>query len=126
MFRSVKRRWTLFGALVGCGATLTIIAVFAVGAGAGSAASLVAPQNTAPPTLTGTPQQGQTLTGNQGTWSDNPTSYNDFWVRCDKNGGSCANISGATAKTYLLKGVDVGTTVRFKVKATNADGSSSD
>ena len=124
MSRFVTRRWSFLGALLGTCATVVLVVVFA---GPGVAASLVAPQNTAPPTLSGTPQQGQTLVGNEGTWSGNPTSFSDFWMRCDKNGGSCANISGATDKKgYLLKSVDVGNTIRFKVKATNADGSASD
>jgi hypothetical protein len=83
-----------------------------------------APQNTSPPTISGTPQQGKTLVGDRGTWSGNPTDYNDFWVRCDKTGGSCANISGANNKAgYLLKAVDVGNTIRFEVQAKNANGS---
>jgi hypothetical protein len=83
-----------------------------------------APTNTSPPTITGTPQQGKTLVGDRGTWSGNPTDYNDFWVRCDKTGNSCSNISGANNKAgYLLKLVDVGNTIRFKVQATNANGS---
>ena len=87
-------------------------------------AATSAPKNTSPPTITGTPQEGQTLVGDRGTWRGNPTDYNDFWVRCDKNGGSCSNISGANDRNgYLLKTVDVGNTIRFKVQAKNADGS---
>jgi hypothetical protein len=124
MSRSVKKRWTLFGALTGSGAALALVVTFGVGAGAGSAASTAAPQNTSPPTINGTPKEGQKLVGHRGQWSGNPTDYNDYWVRCDKDGGSCANISGATDRNgYLLKSVDVGNTIRFKVRATNADGS---
>ena len=61
-------------------------------------ASASAPKNTSSPTITGTPQEGKTLVGHRGTWSGNVTDYNDFWVRCDKNGDSCSNISGATDK----------------------------
>ena len=89
-----------------------------------AAAATPLPQNTSPPTIKGTPQEGQTLKGNQGTWSGKPSDYNDFRVRCDKTGGSCANISGANNKNgYVLKLVDVGNTIRFKVQATNAAGS---
>ena len=87
-------------------------------------ASASAPKNTTSPTITGTPQEGKTLVGHRGTWSGNVTDYNDFWVRCDKNGDNCSNISGATDKNgYLLKSVDVGNTIRFKVQATNKNGS---
>ena len=90
---------------------------------AGAAASSAAPTNTDPPTITGTPQEGQTLVGHRGQWNGNPTDYNDYWVRCNKNGGSCANISGATNRNgYQLSNVDVGNTIRFKVRAQNADG----
>ena len=90
----------------------------------GAAASSAAPTNTDPPTITGTPQEGQTLVGHRGQWSGNPTDYNDYWVRCNKNGGSCSNISGATNRNaFVLTNVDVGKTIRFKVRAQNADGS---
>jgi hypothetical protein len=124
MSRSVKKRWTLVGVLGGTGAALAL--VISLGVGAGAAAVAVAPQNTTPPTLTGTPQQGQKLVGHRGEWSGSPTDYNDFWVRCDTDGGSCANISGAHDRAgYVLKSVDVGNTIRFKVQAKNADGSTS-
>jgi hypothetical protein len=123
MTRSGRKGWTLFGALTGL---LIALVVLGAGAGVGAAASKAAPQNTSPPTLSGTPQQGQTLVGARGQWSESPTDYNDFWMRCDKDGGSCANISGATNKNgYVLKNVDVGNTIRFKVQAKNADGSTS-
>jgi hypothetical protein len=124
MSRSVKKHGVLFGAALGVGTTLALVIGLGVIAGAGVAASAAAPKNTSPPTITGTPQEGHTLVGNRGTWSGNPTDYNDFWMRCDKDGGSCSDISGANSKGgYLLKAVDVGNTIRFKVQAKNADGS---
>jgi hypothetical protein len=124
MSGSVKKRGALFGAVVGVVATLALVVALGVFAGAGGAASAAAPKNTSSPTITGTPQQGHTLVGDRGSWSGNPTDYNDFWVRCGKNGGSCSDISGANDKSgYLLKLVDVGNTIRFKVEAKNAGGS---
>jgi hypothetical protein len=124
MSRSVKKRGALFGAALGIGTTLALVIGLGVFAGVGGAASAAAPKNTSPPTITGTPQQGDTLVGDRGAWNGKPTDYNDFWVRCDETGGSCSDISGANNKAgYLLKLVDVGNTIRFKVQAKNADGS---
>jgi hypothetical protein len=124
MSRSGKKRTALVGAVVGSGATFALAIGLAIGVGPGAAAGAAAPSNTSPPTITGTPQEGHTLVGHRGKWSGSPTDYNDFWVRCDKDGASCANISGAHDRNgYLLKKVDVGNTIRFKVQATNADGS---
>jgi hypothetical protein len=124
MFVSLKRRWKLVGALAGVVATVVLVVSLAVGAGAVAAATAAAPQNTSPPTITGAAKEGQKLVGHRGQWTGNPTDYNDFWVRCDQDGGSCANISGANDRNgYLLRGVDVGNTIRFKVQAKNADGS---
>jgi hypothetical protein len=37
------------------------------------------PVNSSPPTISGTPQVGQTLTSTTGTWTNNPTSYARQW-----------------------------------------------
>ncbi len=124
MSSSVKKRGALFGAALGVGATLALVVGLGIFAGVGGAVNAAAPKNTSPPTITGTPQEGQSLVGHRGTWNGNPTDYNDFWMRCDKDGGSCANITGANDKNgYLLKAVDVGNSIRFKVQAKNQDGS---
>jgi len=124
MSRSTKKRGVLLGATLGIGATLSVVLGLGLMAAAGTAASTVAPVNTSPPTIKGTAQAGKTLAGDRGEWSKPVTDYNDFWMRCDADGGSCSNISGATdRKAYLLKPVDVGNTIRFKVQAKNGDGS---
>ena len=122
MSRSIKKRWTLFGALIGMGTTLALVIGLGVFAGAGAAASSAKPRNTAPPQITGTPQEDSTLSGDRGDWTNNPSDYDYFWMRCDKNGGSCSNISGANGVRYTLKSNDVGNTLRFRVIAKNADG----
>ena len=85
-----------------------------------------APASSSPPTISGTPQQGQTLTANHGSWSGaQPQTYTYQWRRCDSVGGACGDIAGATGSTYLLKDVDVGRTLRVRVTAHNSAGSRS-
>ena len=80
------------------------------------------PANTAPPTVSGSPQEGQTLTGHRGEWANGPRDFDYRWLRCDRTGGTCAAIVGATATTYRLTHADVGATVRFRVTAKNENG----
>jgi hypothetical protein len=104
-------------------AFLTALAVsVAVGTAAPKKAA-VAPNNTAPPTITGTAKVGSTLTVHNGTFSGSqPLTYTYQWTRCDSDGGSCAAISGATDDTYVLKAVDEKNTLRVEVTAKNTDG----
>ena len=89
----------------------------------GPGAPPAAPANTAPPVISGTAQQGQTLTASKGTWTNSPSSYGYQWQDCTSR--SCTNISGATSSTYTLQASDVGDTIDVVVTATNAGGSSS-
>src|SRR2546428_303002 len=88
-----------------------------------SSASAAAPVNTSPPTITGTLQQGKTLTAGNGIWTNSPTSFTYQWQRCTAAGLNCVDIDGADGKTYGVRTVDVGSTLRAKVKATNLAGS---
>jgi hypothetical protein len=84
-----------------------------------------APKNTAPPTISGTTQEGATLTVNPGSWTGSPTSYSYLWERCVGTGGGCSTIAGATATTYVLTSADVAHTVRVQVTARNSRGAGS-
>ena len=93
--------------------------------GIGSAAAApTPPQNTVLPAVSGSTRQGETLTADPGTWSGTqPITFAFQWRRCDSNGSNCANIIGATSKTYTLASVDVGNTLRVRVRASNTAGS---
>jgi hypothetical protein len=88
-------------------------------------ASAAVPQNTTAPSISGTAKEGSTLTAAEGTWSNTPTSFAYQWQRCANDGTACGDITGATAKTYVLVTGDVGHTVRVVVTAANADGKAS-
>jgi hypothetical protein len=99
---------------------LALIGLVGVGS-AGAAAT--APKNTSLPTISGTAQQGKTLTADPGNWTGTqPITFSYQWRRCDSSGGSCANIIGATTKTHAVTSVDTGNTLRVHVRATNSAG----
>ena len=82
------------------------------------------PQNTAPPTVSGTPTEGQSLVAANGTWAGAaPITFTYVWQRCDTTGAACAAITGATANNYVLASADVGKTIRLAVTAKNTLGS---
>ena len=83
-----------------------------------AAAAPAAPANTAVPAVSGTAQQGDTLTTSNGSWSGSPTSYAYAWEDCNSSGGSCVRISGETSSSYTLQASDVGSTIRSVVTAT--------
>jgi hypothetical protein len=81
------------------------------------------PAMIAAPTVAGTAQVGQQLSGSTGRWSGTPTiTYAYRWLRCDQL-ALCTPIAGATAPTYTPGGDDVGMGLRVEVTATNGAGS---
>jgi hypothetical protein len=109
---------------------LLVVALTAI-AGTGLAAPTAAqanyaPTNSAAPTISGTPQVGQTLTANNGTWNSSTTpTFAYQWQRCDTAGNNCAAIAGATKQTYTVQSADANSTLRVVVTATNSSGSGS-
>jgi hypothetical protein len=87
-------------------------------------AALAKPASTAPPTVAGSATLGQTVHATSGSWAGaQPITYAYQWRRCDRGGGSCSSIGGATTSSYALKTNDVGTTLRIQVTASNRNGS---
>src|SRR5262249_26984209 len=84
------------------------------------------PANTAPPMIGGTAQAGQTLTGESGSWTNEPTSFAYQWQRCDAAGSNCSPVTGGAGQTqtYVLGPADVGFTSRVTAPASNAGGPS--
>src|SRR3954468_1955334 len=102
---------------------LAVLAVAgAVAAVLAVAASAAAPQSTSSPTLEGKFQVGETLTTDNGSWSNSPTSFDYQWQRCNSSGSGGVNIAGASARTYKLVDADVDHTVKVLVTAANVDG----
>jgi hypothetical protein len=91
--------------------------------GPGSVPAPQPPVNTGAPVVSGTTQQGKTLTISNGTWNNSPTSYSYKWQDCDSAGNNCVNIANAAAQTYTLTSADVNHTVRSIVTAMNTGGS---
>jgi hypothetical protein len=77
-----------------------------------------APANTAAPSLSGTPHQGQALTVTNGTWTNTPSSWSYQWTL------DGTPIPGATMSSYTPTATDVSHTLACKVWASNASGTS--
>src|SRR5215472_8923272 len=105
-----RRRWP--AALLLALAALAIGAVFGSFRESSAAIAATPPTNQTAPAISGTAQEGQTLTSSTGTWTgDNPITFTYQWARCDASGKNCSNISGATNNTYLVAHADVGSTL---------------
>jgi hypothetical protein len=122
---------TYTAAAADVGSTLVVVVAASNSVGSNSASSAPSPvvqaappTNTAPPTISGTPQAGQTLTANPGSWSGTaPISYAYQWSRCDTTGIDCIDISGANGQTYSASTADVGAAIVVRVTASNVNGS---
>lgn len=116
-------------ALGGAGIVAALVAALTLFAGSGlaqgsAAEANYAPVNTAPATITGTAQVGQTLTATPGSWTSDVTpTYTYAWQLCDAAGNNCVAITSATTTTYVVQSTDLSKTIRVVVTATNPSGS---
>ena len=113
-------RTASLAAAVGVIASVALAAL--VVAAATKASPQLAPVNLDPPTVTGTAREGELLTAHNGTWENSPTDYSYRWLRCNATGFSCLLLA-ADGQTLRLHDIDVGHTLRVRVTAMNADGS---
>jgi hypothetical protein len=85
---------------------------------------MLPPGVSAPPTIGGMPQEGQSLTATDGVWTGSePITYVRRWQRCDALGSVCVDIEGAAGAVYAIAPADVGSTLRVAITGTNAVGS---
>jgi hypothetical protein len=85
----------------------------------------VIPASVTRPSITGaTLVVGSTLTAQEGTWTNDPTSYTYQWQRDAAGNGTFVNIAAATGKNYVLAAGDLNNAVRVQVTAINGAGSS--
>ena len=71
------------------------------------------------PAISGKAQVGETLTADPGKSAEGPSSFTFQWQSCDKNGGNCKDISGATGTPYGVRAADKDNTLRVEVTAKN-------
>ena len=83
------------------------------------------PVSTGKPAISGTARVGEELTASNGTWTGGVTSFGYQWQRCSAGGTGCADVSGATGKTYGVRSADAGNVLQVVVTATNASGTTS-
>lgn len=73
------------------------------------------------PNVRGVVLVGSVVTAEPGRWTGRqPITFAYRWLRCNSAGGECAEISGATGRTYRVTSADVGRKLRFNVTARNA------
>jgi hypothetical protein len=79
-----------------------------------------APAESSAPTISGTAEQGLTLTAGAGAWSPSATSLSYQWESCNSSGAICTALSGANTATLLLGAGTVGRRIRVVVTAADA------
>jgi hypothetical protein len=124
----MKRSKALFPKLLlAAGLTAALIVPLMLFSSLGSAQTAAeaqyAPSNTTPPSISGTATDGNVLTANPGVWTEVQGGFTYQWLRCNTTGAACAAIGNATQQTYTLTTADAGATVRVRVTARNANGS---
>ena len=71
------------------------------------------------PSVSGTAQDGQTLTASRGAWVNSTLTHR--WIRCNANGQGCVFLHADNIDTYVLEPADVGKTIKLRVRGAGAD-----
>jgi hypothetical protein len=125
---SASPAYSLQDADVGHTMSVVVTAMNSVGTvqqGSFATNTVVTPANTAAPTISGTPQAGDTLSESHGSWLPTNSTLAYQWESCDTSGAGCSPIPGATAQTYKLTPADVGHTVAVQETGSQNGASSS-
>jgi hypothetical protein len=104
-------------------AGVTVARLTVLSAGSAVVRAQPGPVALAGPSVGGTLQAGEQLTGTAGVWSGSGgISYAYRWYRCDANGAHCTTIKGATHNTYREVAADVAHALALTVRATDTAG----
>lgn len=113
---SRRAQRTRAGLLLAAVAALACAAPASADHPAGSPAqSVIAPPPPSPgPSISGTAQDGQTLTADRGTWPGDP-SLTSEWLRCDSAAANCVHTHD-TDTTFVLSSGDIGSTFVLRAR----------
>lgn len=75
------------------------------------------PVNSSPPAITGTPELGQNLAADPGTWTHSPASYSYQWQRSADDSDWSDIGSGGTSSSYAISNSDLDNYLRVVVSA---------
>lgn len=109
------------GVIARKGRLVSIAAAVAIGLALLVPAGAIAHKITGGPTITGIPQETQTLTASV-SWNGDPANHTVTWKwqRCSATATkTCTAIQGANASTYVAAAADVGSVLRVRVTVTN-------
>jgi hypothetical protein len=80
------------------------------------------PANVSRPTISGTPQEGQRLHADSGTWTGSqPMDMRYAWLRCNVHATACSRVDNG--RDHTVTSGDVGHRLRVAVRAANRFGS---
>ena len=117
----MKRRTILTAAVA---SMLVVLAAVAGLAEVADSAPQAAPVNQSPPAVSGTPEEGKTLTTSNGNWSGTaPITFRTRGGAATRTGAAARPDRRSERQDVRPEEVDVGNTIRSRVTARNNDGS---